>query len=74
MFISNGSKSMQGENSREWWKIKVYNEVSEFLKHLSNARKLQLQTALIEYEQMFNCLSSAETGKHSEMELSMNDC
>jgi len=65
---------MQVESNPEWWKIKVYNEVSEFLKHPSNARKRQLQTALIEYEEIFNHLSHNDTDNYTDMELSMNDC
>jgi len=65
---------MHIESNREWWKIKVYNEVSEYLKHPSNARKQQLQTVLIEYEQVFKHVASTETGKYADMELAMNDC
>ncbi|WP_455223264.1 hypothetical protein [Kaarinaea lacus] len=61
------------DTSHEWWKIKVYNEVAEFLKHPSIARKQQLNVVLTTYEEMFN--HSAHTGRDSfsEMELTMND-
>ena len=65
---------MNVESNREWWKIKVYNEVSEFLKHPSNARKQQLQTVLSVYADMHNLSTSAETTVYTDMELSMNDC
>ena len=65
---------MQVESNREWWKIKVYNEVSEFLKHPSSTRKQQLQTALSVYTEMHNQSASSETATYAEMELSMNDC
>ncbi|WP_455201612.1 hypothetical protein [Kaarinaea lacus] len=62
------------ESNREWWKIKVYNEVSEYLRHPSNARKQQLQTLLTVYAEMHNQSLDSETVTYSEMELSMNDC
>jgi hypothetical protein len=65
---------MHIESYRDWWKIKVYNEVSEYLKHPSNARKQQLQTVLVEYEQVFKHVTSSETDKYTDMELAMNDC
>lgn len=65
---------MQVESNREWWKIKVYNEVSEYLKHPSNARKQQLQTLLSVYAETHNQSTNTETVTYTEMELSMNDC
>ena len=70
--ISQKSRYMKNEISREWWKIKVYNEVSEYLKYPSAMRKLQLQTALAEYEKMFNQLNDINNNCFHEMELTMN--
>ena len=64
---------MQTANNREWWKIKVYNQVSEYLKHPNHHRKQQLQAALVEYEEVFNSLATAEAGKYIDFEASMND-
>lgn len=65
---------MQVENNREWWRIKVYNQVSEFLKHPNHSRKQQLQTALIEYEEIFNSTANNDPGNYVDLEASMNDC
>lgn len=64
---------MQTEISREWWKIKVYNEVSEFLKHPCANRKQQLQTVLAEYEDIFTHSGDSNTSCFNEMELTMNN-
>ena len=64
---------MHVDASHEWWKIKVYNEVAEFLKHPSIARKQQLDIVLSNYEEMFNHAGNISRNSFSEMELTMND-
>ncbi|HEY5603167.1 MAG TPA: hypothetical protein VIM41_08675 [Gammaproteobacteria bacterium] len=64
---------MQIDVSRECWKIKVHGGVAEFLKHPSAARKIQLLTALTEYEKIFNHGADCNKSSFSELELAMND-
>jgi len=66
-------KEMHANVSHEWWKIKVYNEVAEFLKHPSLARKMQLDLALNTYEEIFKHSTGSAGSSFSEMELAMND-
>lgn len=63
---------MNIETNHEWWKIKVYNEVTEFLRHPSLTRKRQLDFLLTEYEEQFNQSTNSTSNCFSEMELTMN--
>ena len=65
---------MQTDINREWWKIKIYNEISNYLRHPSSNSKQQLDIALLEYEQIFRRLATAnDVANLDNMELSMND-
>ena len=66
---------MHTEFNREWWKMKVYNEISEYLKHPTDDHKLRLARALAEYEQIFTRLadSANDSSRFISMELSMNE-
>ncbi|MGD8560785.1 MAG: hypothetical protein PVF34_11260 [Gammaproteobacteria bacterium] len=66
---------MQTEYNREWWKMKVYDRLSEYLKHPSDSHRQQLNSALAEYEMMFAQFTgnSNEATCFSDMELSMNE-
>ena len=63
---------MNIEINHEWWKIKVYNEVTEFLRHPSLTRKRQLDFLLTEYEEQFSPSTNSTSNCFSEMELTMN--
>lgn len=63
---------MNIETNHEWWKIKVYNEVTEFLRHPSLTRKRQLDFLLTEYEEQFSQSTNSTSNCFSEMELTMN--
>lgn len=63
---------MNIEISHEWWKIKVYNEVTEFLRHPSLFRKRQLDILLTEYEELFSQSTNSAHNCFNEMELAMN--
>lgn len=64
---------MHVQVNQEWLKIKVYNEVAEFLKHPCVDRKLQLQRLLAEYENIFIQLGGNNTSDFTDMEISMNN-
>jgi hypothetical protein len=65
---------MQTDINREWWKMKVYNEVSNYLKYPNTANKQQLHSVLLEYEVIFNRLSNIDdVASLDNMELSMNN-
>jgi len=64
---------MYVDGGHEWWKIKVYSELAEFLKHPSPTRKRQLDMTLITYEELFNHSARTDGNCFSEMELTMND-
>jgi hypothetical protein len=63
---------MNIEISHEWWKIRVYNEVAEFLRHFSLTRKRQLDILLTEDEVLFSQSTNSAHNCFSEMELAMN--
>jgi hypothetical protein len=67
---------MQTQFNREWWKMKAYNALADYLKHPNDDRKQQLHTTLAQYEQMFNRLqgNTDTTSPFPDMELSMNEC
>jgi len=64
---------MNIQTNEEWWKMKVYNEVSRFLKHPNQDQRQNLQTALLEYEEIFNRLLAKEVNAFNELEVSMNE-
>ncbi len=60
------------QNNREWWKVKVYNEVSAYLRYPNFDRKQQLQSILIEYEKIFRQSGDIENNQFSDLEITMN--
>ena len=59
-------------SNNEWWKIKVYNEVSAYLRHPNAAHKQNLQKVINEYETIFGQSNNDDSGQYSELEISMN--
>jgi len=64
---------MHIQTNEEWWKMKVYNEVSQFLKHPNQDQKRNLQTALLKYEEIFNRILSTDVNAFNDLEVSMNE-
>jgi hypothetical protein len=63
---------MQTDVSLEWLKIKVYNEITAYLKYPSAVRKHQLYAALADYEAVFKVSGNSDTKGLNDMELAMN--
>ena len=65
---------MQTDINREWWKRKVYTEISNYLRHPNTSSRRQLDSALLEYEKIFSRLTlSSDVNTLNAMELSMNE-
>lgn len=65
---------MQSHFNREWWKMKAYNALADYLKHPNDDHIQQLHAALAHYEQMFNRIpgNADATPPFPDMDLSMN--